>query len=375
MSETLNLKSGSHRSRSHLPFTVYVLLLTACCLLLSARGPAQSEVENLKSQIENPGADVPPPGDWASELLDAMLSSPNEEAHDALYRAAFAAGPAIVPQLEAALKDDRTAEFAAQSLAFIGGAQALEILAKLTSDRRDLDLRRFYYGALGEFGAPEATAVLVDAIRRADQEPDRTVTEAAIVALTARSDAGLAAALRQALPRIADVVIRDDLENALDVIELRARYLSTLDGKNSGESIEQAVRTYFIPALEAPTPPAATSAQLANATAANGAPAPKPRVVGATRRTPARLPATRAKSPATPAATAPAAIKVEVRHLTFSPDKQRALARVVFEDPEAYANYDMVLEKQFGNWTIASVWLGAEAEKAPAKLEPQPKPN
>ncbi len=128
------------------------------------------------------------------ELLDAIERSPNPEAQDALYRAAVAAGPAIIPQLEEALKDDRTAEFAAQALAFIGGAQAMQILWKLQSDTRDLSLRRFYYGALGEFDAPEATQTLLAAINRADEEPDRTVTEAAILALTVRSDPNAAPA-------------------------------------------------------------------------------------------------------------------------------------------------------------------------------------
>ena len=122
--------------------------------------------------------ETPLPADWAPELLDAMLSSPNSEGRDALLDAAFAAGPAVVPQLEAALKDDRTVEFAAQSLAYVGGPKALAILSKLVSDPRDLDLRRFYYGALGEFQVPEAAKVLFYALERADEEPDRTVTEA-----------------------------------------------------------------------------------------------------------------------------------------------------------------------------------------------------
>ncbi len=369
MSKALNTKSRSCRPVSvvfHLPFTVYVLLPAVCWLLPTAPCRGQSQVENPPAQTDEAQSVLAT--DWAPELLDAILSSPNEEARDALYRAAFAAGPAIVPELEAALKDDRTAEFAAQSLAFMGGAQALEILSKLVSDKRDLDLRRFYYGALGEFDAPRATEVLVDAIRRADQEPDRTVTEAAVLALTVRSDASLVAPLRQAEAGIKDFVIHDDLDNALEVIQIRARYLSTLDGKNSGASIERAVRAYFIPALEPPTPPAAAGAATAASSVAN----PTPRAVGARTLASSRPPATRVKSSAAPAATAPAGIKVEIRNLTFSPGKQRALARVVFEDPEAYANYDIVLEKRLGSWTIASVWLGAEAEKAPAKPDARP---
>jgi len=123
--------------------------------------PAPGSAENDETLL---------PGDWAPELLDAMLSSPNSDSHDALLDAAFAAGPAIVPQLEAALKDDRTAEFAAQSLACIASPKALEILSKLVSDPRDLDLRRFYYGALGEFDGPEAAKVLLYALDQADAE-------------------------------------------------------------------------------------------------------------------------------------------------------------------------------------------------------------
>ena len=51
----------------------------------------------------------------------------------ALFHASFAAGPDLVPFLEASLKDDRTAEFAAQSLAFIGGDKALKILNGFTT--------------------------------------------------------------------------------------------------------------------------------------------------------------------------------------------------------------------------------------------------
>jgi len=54
---------------------------------------------------------------------------------------------------------------------------------------------------------------------------------------------------------------------------------------------------------------------------------------------------------------------VDIRTVTFSPDKTRALAEVVFEDPTATAHYDFVLEKRYGNWALASVWLGPEVEK------------
>ena len=199
----------------------------------------------------------PLPGDWGPELLDGILSSPNEEAQYGLLRATFAAGPAIIPQLAAALKDDRTAEYAAQSLAFIGGDQALPILWKLLSDPRDLNLRRFTYGALAEFDSPQATDMLFDVINKSDDEPDRTVTEAAVIALTVRTDTTLLPRLLASEKKLQDVVIRDDLDNARAVIEERAKYLASPEGKKSGGSIESAVRTYFIPALE--PPPAARS--------------------------------------------------------------------------------------------------------------------
>ena len=172
-----------------------------------------------------------------------------------MLRATFAAGPAIIPQLTAALKDDRTAEYAAQSLAFIGGDQALPILWKLLSDPRDLNLRRFTYGALAEFDSPQATDILFDVINKSDDEPDRTVTESAVIALTVRTDTTLLPRLLASEKKLQDVVIRDDLDNARAVIEERAKYLASPEGKKSGGSIESAVRTYFIPALEPPPAP------------------------------------------------------------------------------------------------------------------------
>ena len=56
-------------------------------------------------------------------------------------------------------------------------------------------------------------------------------------------------------------------------------------------------------------------------------------------------------------------MQVEVQNLTLSPDKSRALARVIFEDPSAVAQYDIVLQKILGDWTVVSVWLGEEKEK------------
>jgi hypothetical protein len=267
--------------------------------------------------------------------LDGILSAPNAEAGDWLFRAAFAAGRSIIPQLIEALKDDRTAEYAAQSLAFIGGEEALQALWKLQEDKRDLNLRRFYYGALAEYDAEPATQTLFDVIHKSDAEPDRTVTEAAILALTVRTDPKLPEMIREAEKRVNDVVIRDDLENALDVIQIRCKYLASPEGKKAGGSIDAAVHTYFIPALQLPPP--------------------SPSDVGTHR-----------------AATKPE-VKVEIQNLTFSPDRQRALAAVTLEDPSAVARYDLVLQKRLGNWEVVSVWLGAEIEKP--RVIPASKPS
>jgi hypothetical protein len=205
-------------------------------------------------------------------------------------------------------------------------------------------LRRFYYGALGEFDSPEATETLLDVVSRADQEPDRTVTEAAILALTVRSDAKLVPPLREAEKNIKDVVIRLDLENAIEVIERRAKYLALPETK-AGGSIEQAVRTYFAPALESAAPPKST-----------------PPAAGPSRGRPQA-----SRSPARPVAQSQPPVKVEIQNLTLAPDKTRALARVTFEDASATAFYDIVLQKRYGDWTVASVWLGSEVEKLPSK--------
>ena len=325
---------------------VRVLCLWAVLLALSGvsafpqQPPVKPEKEPPPSSTPSETdaeADEPLPGDWGPELLYGILSSPNEEAQYGLLRATFAAGSAIIPQLAVSLKDDRTAEYAAQSLAFIGGNESLPFLWQLLSDPRDLNLRRFTYGALAEFDSPQATDVLFAAIDKSDAEPDRTVTETAVIALTVRTDAALLPRLLAAQKKLQDVVIRDDLDNARTVIEERAKYLASPEGKKSGGSIESAVRTYFIPALEAP-------------------PAPPP-------------PPSAVKKPAGKAPTAPAAaqprptVSVGIRNVTLSPDKNRALARVVFEDPTALAYYDFVLQKREGNWTLASVWLGPEMEK------------
>ena len=311
------------------------LLLTACSFLLAALGVAQAQQPpapsgNLpQAQAPEKGDDeqgeAPLRSDWAAGLLDGILSAPNAEAADSLFRAVFAAGRDIIPQLAEALKDDRTAEFAAQSLAFIGGEEALQALWKLQEDKRDLNLRRFYYGALAEYASEQATQTLFEVINKSDSEPDRTVTEAAILALTVRTDPKLPEMIREAEKKVNDVVVHDDLENALDVIQIRSKYLATPEGKKAGGSVDAAVHTYFIPALQPPPP--------------------SPSDAGAHR------------------AAAKPEVKVEIRNLTLSPDRLRALAAVTLEDPSAVARYDLVLQKRLGNWEVVSVWLGAETEK------------
>ena len=325
-----------------------VLPVFICAVILGCPWARGQETPSAPS-ANSPARDEAPAGDWAPQLLYDIWNSPNPEASQALYRAAFAAGPDIVPELEAALKDDRTAEFAAQSLAFIGGPRAFEILSKLVDDPRDLNLRRFFYGALGESETLEAARLLLDIIRRSDEEPDRTVTETAIIALTVHTDLNLVPALREAESQVKDYVIRDDLENAVTVIQARAHYLSSPEGKKAAMSVEQAVRTYFIPALESPAEQPAPSARSSGRAA-------KPQNQRAGR-------------------TAPPVI-VKIQQLTFSPDNTRALAHVTFEDPSAVAEYDMVLRKKLGDWTLASVWLGSEYEKlAPgSSLEPSKQP-
>jgi hypothetical protein len=328
-----------HWRRGALPLGLTLGLLVGASALARQQPttPAKEAAPSAPPPLTSADEDQPLPGDWGPELLYGLLSSPNEEASYDLLRATFATGPAIIPQLTEALKDDRTAEYAAQSLAFIGGDQSLPVLWKLLSDRRDLNLRRFTYSALAEYDSPQATDILFDAIDKSDAEPDRTVTESALIALTIRTDATLPPRLLASEKKLQDVVIRDDLANARAVIEERAKYLASPAGRKSGGSIESAVRTYFIPALEtAPTPPARPVPPIGNAAS---------------------------KAPASPALPPRPAVSVTVRNITFSPDKNRALARVIFEDPSAMAYYDFVLQKRSGNWTLASVWLGPEVEK------------
>lgn len=316
----------SMRERPLAAYAAAFLLLFSMALPARAVAP-QSQDEAAPEPAAPPAPDYA----WAPSLLYDFISAPNQDALDALYDAAFAAGPPAVPDLIKALADDRTAEFAAQSLAFIGGEQAITALSKLVNDPRDLDLRQFYYGALGEFDTAGANQVLLNVIRNANREPDRTVTEAAIVALTVRSDPGLVPQLRQAEAQLTDVVIQDDLENALSIISSRARDMAAAGGKSESGSLQQAVRTYFLPALR-----------------------PEP---GGTASHPARGRRTAVQPPAMPGG------EVHVEHVEFSPNKSRALARVIFQNPVAVAHYTIVLQKQYGNWTVASVWLGAEEDR------------
>lgn len=291
------------------------LCLSAASLFLpTCAAPAASAAQAAKGLASGKA------GEWSPEQIYAILSSSDSGATGQLYRKAFVAGRAILPQLQADLKDDRSAEFAAQALAFMGGPKALAVLAGLVDDPRDLDLRRFYYGALAEYHDARSTAILLDAVRRSNHEPDRTVTEAAILALSVRSDPGLAAKLRQLEVSVNDYVVQDILETAASVIQLRAQYLSSPQTKAAKDTIEQAIRTYFIPALESP-PPGSTPSE------------------------------------ATPRA------DFHVQDLTYSPDQSRALADVVFETSQAFADYRIVLQKKQAAWIVASVWLGREGEK------------
>ena len=317
-----------------------------------------------------------PSEDWAVQLLDAMANGPSGDAHDALLDAAFAAGPDAIPQLQAALKDDRTAEFAAQALAYVGGGEALKILAGLVDDPRDLDLRRFYLAALGEYQAPESSKILVYAMNHADDEPDRSVTEAAILALTVQADVSMIPELQAAQKKIKDPVLHDDLENAIAVIQTRAQFLARANSQPGG-SVDDAVRTYFLPALEPPRSAESTGGVKAPRTASGLALSSTHSAVRSTTlASAARAPHAVSRPPGTSTGAksvqseaskkleGPPGVKVEIQSLTFSPKKERALARVLFETPDARAYYDLVLQKREGNWNVASVWLDSEEEKA-----------
>jgi HEAT repeats len=307
LSKTSTIGPGGKRRR--------LVLLVLAALALSP--PVQMAGEALPASFEQERSELlnhP----WDPAKLYAILNSQNPEAGEDLYRAAFAAGPAIIPKLESSLKDDRTAEFAAQTLAYFADAKSLEILEKLLKDPRDLDLRRFYYGALGGSGNPRDIETLLNKVRASDREPDRDVTQNAILALSIRSEAALVDRLREAEQQVSDPVIQDDIDTAAMVVELRAKYTASPAGKSAASSVEQAVRSYFMPALQ---PPAGSDAQQQNA-----------------------------------------GVEVKIRSVTWSPDKSRVLAAVDFENPEAVASYHVVLEKSRAGWKVASVWLGEERE-------------
>ncbi len=335
----------------------------------------------------NPELDQGPSGDWCVELVDSILSSPNPEAYNRTLDAAFAAGPDIVPKLKRALDDDRTAEFAAQALAYIGGPDAIKLLAALINDKRDLNLRRFFYGSLAEYRSPEATKALLDAIALADAEPDRTVTEAAILAFSTRTDPSVIPQLHEAESKIRDVVLHDDLDNVVEVIQKRAHDLGTAahatreagagagaitgppgtprdpDSLSAG-SLFAAVRLYFLPAL-GPAPKDTVAEpngnKLAGAQSAGANTFATREHSGATAHKSAGQ-----TGPSKQVASSPeeSRIKVNILSLVSSPDKTRALAHVAFENPQATAYYDMVLSKRFGEWTLGSVWLGPEVQNS-----------
>jgi len=335
---------GRRRRRLGLAMALVAMLSNGTHLLFAVEGgstsystssqtaaAAKTEDATLNQAGEQPG----PKFSWVPNLLYGIIDSPNRNALDALYDAAFAAGPPLVPQLVAAIADDRTAEFAAQSLAFIGGEQAMNALSSLVHDPRNLDLRRFYYGAMGALEGPPDTQVLIDVIRQANTEPDRAVTDAAIIALTVRSDLSLVIPLQKAGAKITDPVIEDDLANAVSIIQSRARYLASHRAQTQPSSIEQAIRIYFIPAIRS------VSAAARHGRAGNR---------GRTNQV---------------AGSAPSA-SFEIRHVEYGPDHERALARVRFEDPEAIAHYWIVLQKKGSNWAVDTAWLGAEQERPAA---------
>lgn len=307
-----------------------ILVLT---ILLSTRHMPAAFPRGLQAATQNSPAEQAHDDSWAPALLYGIISSPSPGALDSLYDAAFAAGPAIVPQLQEALKDDRTAEFAAQCLAFIGGEQAFTALSNLVSDPRNLGLSRYYYGALGEVDTQQANSYLLDVIRNANQQPDRTVTEAAIIALTVHRTTSVIPQLKEAESKLTDPVIQDDLDNAISVIQARGQYAAT--HKAPGGSLQQALNFYFEPALDS---------------APGGATEPN----GVSRRAAAKPQA----QPAAPGA------KVEIERVEFSPNRTRALARVKFEDEGVGENYRIVLQKKFGDWTVVSVWLARQIESA-----------
>lgn len=317
-----------NRERSHgIPAITFFCAALSLTTLSPARNLFAAALPFGQETASQNSGEVAPDYAWAPALLYGIISSSSPEALNSLYDAAFVAGPAIVPQLEAALKDDRTAEFAAQCLAFIGGQEAFTALSKLVNDPRDLGLSRYYYGALGELDTPQVNDYLLGVIRNANSQPDRTVTEAAIIALTVHRATGLIPQLKQTEAKLTDPVIQDDLGNAISVIQSRGQYEAT--HKDTGGSLQQALNFYFEPAFESSAAP--TAVRAADHTAAKGQTQP-------------------------PGSTA----KVQIQHIEFSRDQTRALVRVSFEDEGVSENYRIVLQKKYGDWTVASVWLSMQ---------------
>ncbi|MGH9448782.1 MAG: hypothetical protein ACRD3O_24155, partial [Terriglobia bacterium] len=124
--------------------------------------------------------------------------------------------------------------------------------------------------------------------------------------------------------KLTDPVIRDDLAGAISIIQERAHYLASRGGQDSGSSIEQAVRLYFLPAIHPPSASSRGSRQ---------------------------------------AHIAPAETTIRIVHVELNPDRTRALARVIFEDSVEFAHYRMALEKAGKDWRVATVWLGSEEEE------------
>ena len=276
-------------------------------------------------------------GGWAVILLDEVLNVPNRAARDHLLRAGFATGPRILPQLEKALEDDRTAEFAAQLLAFMGNNRALRTLQKLVDDPRDLGLKRFFYGALGEFNTPRTRQTLLDVVGRADDEPDPIVTEMAILALTVLADPSLIPLLGEVRGRTLDPVIRDDIENAIEVIRFRANHLEKMRTEAKGDvTVAQALEAYFIADL-------------------------------------GRVEGPEVEGDATDPSSSP--LKVEIEDLTFAPNSSRALARVRLSNPAAAAIYELVLQKRGSSWVVASVWMVSLQESERIFQPPSPPPS
>ena len=302
-----------------------ILILAICGVAtapLKGLGPPQEDDPDLEVEgLEVEDLEEPQDwGTWAVILMDEILNAPNPAARDHLLRSGFAAGARIIPHLNKALADDRTAEFAAQLLAFYGNDRALSILQKLEMDSRDLALRRFFYGALGEFNTPNSREKLLQVVSQADSEQDVTVTETAILALTVASDPAVAGRLKELSSGIGSILIQDELLSAVEVMYIRAEYLERARKEfPDGFSVQQAVEGYFVGAGIG---------------------------IGTTGRGPE---GTRPGSELPP-------VKLHIENLTFSPNQLRVLARVRLEDPEGSASYDLVLQQRLGSWEAASVW-------------------